>query len=232
MSEPLPVVLIPGLLLDWRLYAPQLPALWPQGVLLAHHAGEDSMAAIAHRILAAAPPRFALAGLSMGGYLAFEILRQAPQRVARVAFLDTTAQADTPEITAARRAQMQLAAGGGLAQVVEALIPRLIHPQHQGDAALTGLIRDMGRAVGVRGYLNQQAAIIGRPDSRALLGSIRCPALVVVGDHDQLTPPERAAEIAQGIPRARLVVIAGCGHLSTLECPEAVTSALRAWLAP
>ncbi|MBS0380740.1 MAG: alpha/beta fold hydrolase [Proteobacteria bacterium] len=230
MSEPLPVVLIPGLLLDWRLYTPQLPALWPHGVVLACHTGADTMAAIARRILATAPPRFALAGLSMGGYLAFEILRQAPERVARVAFLDTTAQPDSPEVSAGRRSQMQLAAAGGLVQVVAGLIPRLVHPRHRGNAALTGLIRDMGREVGVQGYLNQQAAIIGRPDSRPMLGRIRCPALVVVGDGDVLTPPDRAAEIANGIPGAQLVVVPGCGHLSTLECPEAVTSALRTWL--
>jgi pimeloyl-ACP methyl ester carboxylesterase len=232
VSESLPVVLIPGLLLSARLYSAQVEALWPQGtVILANHTRDDSMPALARRILAEVPPRFALVGLSMGGYISFEILRQAPERVARVALLDTMARPDTPEVSAARRAQMQLATSGPFAAVVSALIPRLVHRSRQDDPELTGLILRMGEEVGVAGYLRQQAANIARIDSRPTLKDIRCPALVLVGDSDQLTPPERAAEIANGIPGAELVVVPECGHLSTLERPTAVNAALHAWLA-
>jgi pimeloyl-ACP methyl ester carboxylesterase len=223
--------MIPGLLLTWQLYAPQLDELWPRGnVLLANHIGAPSMAAIARGILAQAPPRFALVGLSMGGYVSFEILRQAPERVARLALLDTTARADTEEASAARRTQMQLAESGRFADVVEALIPRLVHGARLSEAALIEPIRAMAHAVGAAGYLNQQRAIIGRPDSRPLLASIGCPTLILVGDSDLLTPPERAQEMAEGIRGARLVVVPDCGHLSTLERPVAVTGALQAWL--
>jgi len=231
VSESLPVVLIPGLLLTPQLYAPQLEALWAEApVLLANHTRADSMAELARGILAQAPPRFALVGLSMGGYIAFEILRQAPERVARLALLDTAARPDTPDITAGRRTNMQLAQSGRLAEVVDALIPRLVHPSRVTDAPLLDVIRRMGAQVGVAGYLRQQAAIIARPDSRPMLKDIRCPTLVLVGDADQLTPPERAQEIAAGVRGAELVIVPECGHLSTLERPELVTRALRSWL--
>lgn len=231
MSESLPVVLIPGLMLSWRMYAPQLEALWTGGaVTLANHTRDDSIGALARRILAEAPPRFALVGLSMGGYIAFEILRQAAERVVKVALLDTQARADTPEVSAARRVQMQQAAAGHFAEVIEVLIPRMLHPSRWNDLALTSQIRLMAAEVGPAAYSHQQTANIGRPDSLSTLAAIRCPTLVLVGDADQLTPPERAREIADGIDGAELVVVPECGHLSTLERPEAVTHALRAWL--
>jgi len=231
VSESLPVVLIPGLLLSARMYAQQVEVLWPKSaVMLANHTRDDSMAALARRVLAEAPARFALVGLSMGGYISFEILRQAPQRVARVALLDTMARPDTPDVSAARRVQMQLATRGPFASVVSGLIPRLVHHSRQEDPDLARLILRMGEEVGVAAYLRQQTANIGRIDSRPTLKDIRCPTLVLVGDSDQLTPPERAAEIADGIQGAELVVVPECGHLSTLERPAAVNAALRAWL--
>jgi pimeloyl-ACP methyl ester carboxylesterase len=231
VSESLPVVLIPGLLLSARLYAAQTEALWPQGtVMLANHTRDDSMPALARRILGEAPPRFSLVGLSMGGYISFEILRQAPERVARVALLDTTARADAPEASAARRVQMQLAKDGSFATVVSALVPRLVHRSRQDEPELVRQIQHMGEEVGVAGYLRQQTANIGRIDSRPALKDIRCPALILVGDSDQLTPPERAEEMANGIPGAELVVVPECGHLSTLERPAVVNAALAAWL--
>lgn len=128
MNEPLPVVLIPGLLCSARLYAAQIPALWSRGpVTIADHTRDETMTAIARRILAASPPRFALAGLSMGGYISFEILRQAPARVVKLALLDTTARADTPEAIAVRRAQIAQVAAGGLAEVADAQFMRLVH---------------------------------------------------------------------------------------------------------
>lgn len=213
------------------MYASQIEVLWPRGaVILANHTRDDSMPALARSILAQAPARFALVGLSMGGYISLEILRQAPERVARVALLDTMARPDTPEVSAARREQMQLATRAPFASVVRALIPRLVHRSRQDDTELTGLIVRMGEEVGVEAYLRQQTAIIGRIDSRPTLRDIRCPTLVLVGDSDQLTPPERASEIADGIPGAELVVVPECGHLSTLERAAAVNAALRSWL--
>jgi pimeloyl-ACP methyl ester carboxylesterase len=231
LNEPLPVVLIPGLLCSARLYAAQIPALWPCGpVTIADHTRDESMTAIARRILAAAPPRFALAGLSMGGYISFEILRQAPERVVKLALLDTTARADTPEAIAARGAQIAQVAAGGLAQVADAQFMRLVHPQRREDANLREINRLMAREVGAEGFVRQQTAIIGRVDSRSMLKDIRCPALVLVGEADSLTPPDRAAEMAHGISGARLLEVPECGHLSPLERPEVVTQALLEWL--
>jgi pimeloyl-ACP methyl ester carboxylesterase len=231
VSEPLPIVLIPGLLASPRMYAPQIPQLWRTGpVTIADHTRDESMSAIAQRILAAAPARFALVGLSMGGYIAFEMLRQAPQRIARVALLDTSARADLPEQSAMRRTQMTLASQGRLSEVLEQQFPRLVHPARRNDTALRELFSVMAQEVGVEAFIRQQTAIIGRSDSRPLLGSIRCPTLVLVGDADELTPPERAAEIAAGIAGSRLVTIRQSGHVTTLEQPDEVTRALREWL--
>ena len=231
MSESLPIVLIPGLLASPRMYAPQVPQLWRTGpVMIADHTRDDSMAGIARRILSAAPARFALVGLSMGGYIAFEILRQAPERIAKVALLDTSARADAPEQTAMRRAQMALAAQGQLAEVVEQQFPRLVHRARRADGALREVFTLMAEEVGAAGFIRQQTAISGRIDSRPTLGSIRCPTLVLVGEGDELTPPERAAEIAAGVPGARLTTVPQCGHMSTLEQPDEVTRALLEWL--
>jgi pimeloyl-ACP methyl ester carboxylesterase len=231
VSESLPVVLIPGLLGSPRLYAPQIPELWRRGaVMVADHARDDTMSAIARRILASAPPRFALAGLSMGGYVAFEIVRQASARVAKLALLDTSARADTPEAIAARHAQMALASSGRLGEVVEMQFERTVHPLHRDDPHLREANRLMAEDVGAEAFVRQQHAIIGRPDSRPTLAAIGCPTLVLVGEQDQLTPPERAIEMAQGIRGARLVTVPECAHLSPLERPREVTRALLDWL--
>ena len=231
-SESLPIVLLAGLNCSARLYAPQLTPLWQFGpVTVADHRRDDSMAAIARRILAASPPRFALAGLSMGGYIAFEIMRQAPGRVARLALLDTGARAEVPERTAVRKPLMDLARSGRFAEITDSQYPTLVHKSRHGDAALKAEVRAMNEETGPEAYLRQQQAIITRPDSRPGLGAIACPTLVLVGDADEATPPELAREMAAGIPGAKLVVVPECGHLSTLERPEAVNAALVAWLA-
>lgn len=227
----LPTVLVPGLLASPRLYAEQLPELWRIGpVTVAVHTRDDSMAAIARRILATAPARFALAGLSMGGYVCFEILRQAPDRVARLVLLDTSARPDMPEQSEQRRAQIGMARDGRLGEVADMLFPRLVHARRWGDESLRRTWRAMVQEVGAEGFVNQQTAIIGRPDSRPRLAAIRCPALVIVGDGDVLTPPERAEEIANGIPGSRLSVIRDSGHFSTLEQPVAVTRSMVEFL--
>lgn len=227
----LPTVLVPGLLCSPRLYAEQLPALWRSGpVTVASHRHDDSMAAIAGRILAAAPPRFALAGLSMGGYLAFEIMRQAPHRVERLALLNTSAHPDTAEASAGRREQIAMAEDGKLTEVVDLLAQRWLRAAVRGDQALLGVIRQMADETGPEAFARQQAAIMSRPDSRPGLTAIGCPTLVVAGTEDEVTVPGHGEEIASLIPRARLVMIPDCGHLSTLERPEAVTRALTDWL--
>jgi pimeloyl-ACP methyl ester carboxylesterase len=231
MPLPLPLVLVPGLLCSARLYAPQVADLWPFGpVIVADHRRDADMAAIATRILADAPPRFALAGLSMGGYIAFAMLRQAPERIARLALLDTSARPDTPEQKPAREKFIAMAEAGKLADVVELLTPRFLHPSRHKDEALKRVVRDMAADTGPEAFVRQEKAIMSRPDSRPLLASIRCPTLVLVGDGDELTPPELAREIAGGIAGARLVVVPDCGHLSTVERPEAVNAALTEWM--
>jgi pimeloyl-ACP methyl ester carboxylesterase len=231
VSESLPVVLIPGLLDSARLYAAQIPELWRHGpVMVADHTRDDSMSAIARRILANAPPRFALAGLSMGGYVCFEILRQAPQRVAKLGLLDTSARADTPEATAVRRTQMTQAANGRLREVVEMQFERMVHPLHREDPRLREINRLMGEDVGPEAFIRQQTAIIARPDSRPSLAAIACPTLVLVGEQDEITPRDRAVEMAHGIRGAQLVTVPECGHLSALERPREVARALLDWL--
>ncbi len=232
MTEPLPTLLVPGLLASARLYAPQLPALWQFGpVMVADHRRDDNIAAIARRILNHAPPRFSLVGLSMGGYIAFELLRQAPARIARVALLDTSARADAAEQTLRRAELIELARSGRFDEIADLAYPGLVHPDRLADQGLRATVRSMAQDTGAEAFIRQQTAIINRCDSRADLAAIGCPTLVLVGDADQLTPPERAREIAAGIRGARLIEVPASGHASTLEQPERVTAALVAWLA-
>jgi pimeloyl-ACP methyl ester carboxylesterase len=231
MSNPLPTVLVPGLNCSPRLYAEQIPALWRFGpVAIADHTRDDSMAAIGARILAAAPPRFALMGLSMGGYIAFEIVRQAPERVAKLALLDTGARTDTPEQTERRHRQIELARGGRFLEIPELMFPLLVHRKHQGSDELRAINRRMAEDTGADAFVRQQLAIMSRPDSRPGLAAIRAPTLVLVGEGDELTPPALAQEIAAGIPGARLVVVPDSGHLSTLEQPTDVNKTLVDWM--
>jgi pimeloyl-ACP methyl ester carboxylesterase len=230
---PLPIVLVAGLNCSARLYADQIPALWQFGpVIVADHRRDDSMTAMARRILAVAPPRFALAGLSMGGYVAFEIMRQAAGRVAKLALLDTGARAETPERTAQRQPLLELARGGRFAEILDSQYPLLVHRSRHGDAVLKATVRAMNEETGPEAYLRQQTAIMSRPDSRSGLAAITCPTLVLVGEADEPTPPELAREMAAGIPGSRLVIVPDCGHLSTIERPQAVTAALVEWMRP
>jgi pimeloyl-ACP methyl ester carboxylesterase len=229
--QSLPLVLMPGLTCTARLYEPQIAALWPFGpVMVADHRRDDDIAAIAARILTDAPPRFALAGLSMGGYIAFAMLRQAPERIAKLALLDTAARADTPEQTEGRKMQIAMAQSGRYGEIPGLAIPRYLNAKHQRDERLTAIVRQMIAETGPEAFVRQLQAIMSRPDSRPLLASIRCPTLVLVGDADVATPPELNKEIADGIPGAKLVVIPDSGHLATIEQPEAVNAALVEWL--
>jgi pimeloyl-ACP methyl ester carboxylesterase len=177
-----------------------------------------------------APPRFALAGLSFGGYIAFEIMRQAPERVVKLALLDTSARPDTAEQTATRKTWIAMAQSGRYGEIPNLSIARYLHRDRQNDPEMTAIVRQMIEETGAETFVRQLQAIMSRPDSRPLLPSIRCQTLVLVGDGDLGTPPELHQEIAAGIPGARLVIVPHCGHLSTMERPEAVNSALIEWL--
>jgi pimeloyl-ACP methyl ester carboxylesterase len=215
-----------------RLYAGQIPALWRFGpVLVVDHRRDDCMEAIARRVLETAPPRFALVGLSMGGYIALSLLRQAPERVAGLALLDSSARADRPEQTARRQELIALAEGGRLDELVDIHFPQFVHRDRLADSELKSIVRRMAEETGAEAYVRQQHAIMARADARDRLAEIRCPTLVLVGDGDELTPPKLSQEIAAAIAGSRLVVVPECGHLSTLERPEAVNAALADWMA-
>ena len=232
MSQSLPLVLVPGLLCSARLFTPQVEALWTQGpVTVADHRRDAEIGAVAQRILDGAPPRFALAGLSYGGYIAFAMLRLAPERIGKLALLDTSARPDTPEQSEGRVKFIAMAEAGKLDEVVATLTPRFVHSNRRNDAALMTTVRAMAADTGPEAFVRQQKAIMSRQDSRPLLSEIGCPTLVLVGDGDELTTPELAREIAGGIAGSRLVVVPNCGHLSTIERPEPVNAALAQWLA-
>jgi pimeloyl-ACP methyl ester carboxylesterase len=227
----MPTVLVPGLLCSPRFYAAALPALWRHGpVMVADHTRHDNIADIARALLAEAPPRFALAGHSMGGYIALEVMRQAPERVTRLALLDTAAPADTPEQTERRQGLIKLAKEGKFSTIPKVLFPLTVDKSAAGRTELLEVAQAMAEETGLEAFLRQQSAIIGRIDSRPHLAAIRCPTLVLVGDSDQLTPPERSRELAAGIAGSRLVTIERCGHMCALEHPERVTRELVAWL--
>jgi pimeloyl-ACP methyl ester carboxylesterase len=225
------LVLVPGLLCTEALWAPQMAALSDVAdMTVADHASHDTMDGIAAAILAKAPERFALAGLSMGGYVALAVTLKAPERVTRLALLDTGSRADTPERKEARLKRNELARQKGAVAVQDELMSVLIHPDRLSDKPLVDAVRQMAVDIGTDGLIRQHAALMGRPDSRPLLGQIRCPTLVLAGREDVLTPLELSQEIVAGIPGARLEIIPHCGHLSTMERPEAINKVLRAWL--
>ena len=170
MAQSLPLVLVPGLTCTARLYGPQVAALWPFGpVTVADHRRDGEIGAVAQRILDNAPPRFALAGLSYGGYIAFEMMRQAADRVVKLALLDTSARADTPEQTAGRNTQIAMAQGGRYGEIADLSIPRYLNAKHQRDERLTALVRDMVAQTGPEAFVLQLKAIMSRPDSRSML---------------------------------------------------------------
>lgn len=229
-----PLVLLPGLLCTEVLWHAQIDALNDIAeIAVADLTQDDTLGGIAARVLAGAPDRFALAGLSMGGYVAQEIMRQAPERVSRLALIDTTARLD--DDTQRRRrealiAQVRRSDPEKFQGVTRRLLPLLIHERRQNDPAFVDPIQAMAKSVGQAAYVRQQTAILGRPDSRPDLANIDCPTLVICGEDDILTPPEHAQEMASGIANARLVMIEDCGHLAPMEQPQAVNDAMRSWL--
>ena len=230
-SKALPVVLIPGMCATPRLFGEQISSVSRFGpIVVADHTRHDSIAAIAKHILDEAPPRFALVGMSMGGYVALEIMRHAPERISKLALLNTSARPDTAQQTEMRRAQIAKAEAGDFDEILEQMLPRLVHPTHGDDQRLRGIVRSMANDTGADAFVRQQLATISRPDSRGDLSAFSCPTLVLAGEADALIPPDESAELAAGIPRAHLTVVPGAGHLTTLEQPERVTEALQDWL--
>jgi pimeloyl-ACP methyl ester carboxylesterase len=190
----------------------------------------ETIAEIAAAILTTAPPRFALAGISMGGYISLEIMRQAPNRVTKLALLDTSARPDTPEQITQRRALIAQARTGNFEALLGQALSAILHPEHQNDLTLREINVRMGLTVGVDGFARQTEAVIARIDSRPSLPEISVPTLVLVGDRDPLSPPDLSEEMAAAIPNARLVVVKRCGHGATLEQPGAVNLALTEWI--
>lgn len=226
-----PLLLLPGLLCDARLWDHQSRYLSDIAEIhVADLTQDESIDAMAARVLAAAPARFALGALSMGGYVAFAVLRAAPERVTHLALLDTSAWPDQPEQATRRKILMQLAQRGQFKGVTPKLLPLLVHPDRVEEQPLAGEVMAMAERVGRDAFLRQQRAIMARPDARPQLGAIRAPTMVICGRQDGLTPLDRSREIAAGIPGARLAVIEECGHLSTMERPQAVTALMRLWL--
>ena len=225
-----PLVMVPGLRCDGFLYHPVILRLDSHiAPAVADVSLDDTIAGMAGRILAAAPPRFALAGLSMGGYVVLEIMRQAPERVTHLALLDPNARPDPDERKQARLAEMELVRQGKSALVSRMALPGLLAPTHL-DGPVADQVHDMAMRVGTDTYLRQQAAIMARIDSRPFLRDIGVPTLVGVGAEDKLIPLPLSEEMAGLIPSAELTIFPNAGHVPTLENPEAVAEAMNAWL--
>jgi len=225
------LLLLPGLLNDARLFQFQIEDLADIAQsTVADLTVADTIAELAAAALAHAPQKFALAGLSMGGYVALEIMRQAPKRVLGLALLDTSARPDTPEATANRQ-KLMTQAETNFQIVLDTLMPKLVHPSRMKYNSIVDTVYSMGHRVGKEAFLRQQRAIMRRIDSRPYLGKIvDCPTLILCGRDDVITPVEVHEEMAAAIPGSHLVVIDECAHLSTMGEPKPVSAAMRAWL--
>lgn len=231
MSAKVPLFLLPGLLCDDALWQHQSAHLQDLAeISVADFTTQTSLDAMARSVLDAAPARFSLAGLSMGGYVALEIMRLAGGRVERLALLDTAARDHDPGRMDQRRAMMAQTGRGRFKGITRRYLEAFVHPGRLEDEALTSAVMDMAGRVGLDAFLRQQQAVIDRQDAGPTLAAIACPTLVICGRQDGLTPLAASREIADGIAGARLVVIENCGHLSTMERPEAVTALLSYWL--
>lgn len=224
-----PLLLIPGILSDATAFAPQIEALADIAAPQVAASGADSIEAMAAEILDRAPDRFALCGHSMGGYVALAMLRQAPDRIERLALLSTSARPDTDEQKAARRGLMA-AAEDDFEAVIRRMMAAMLHPDRLTDVALLDQVHEMMRRSGLAAFLRQQTATMGRADSRDLLPRVAVPTLVLGGAEDKIVSPAFSQELAEQIPGAVAVRLAACGHIPTLEQADAVTSALRRWL--
>lgn len=227
------LVLLPGMMCDERLWAAQRGGLKDRcaSITVADITRADCICALAGAVLANAPARFALAGLSMGGIIALEIWRQAPERISRLALLDTTAGAETPQRRALRERMLGRVLAGELKQVLtEDLKPRYLARINRDNRGLLNEISAMALSLGDGVFARQSRALKHRPDSIATLATINVPTLILCGAEDALCPPEHHLLMARRIPNARLAVLDECGHLSAMEQPRRVTAKMRAWL--
>jgi len=226
-------LLLPGLACDDALWADQAAALRDAGfdpVISDAHTRHTTLPEMAQALLAAHSGRLVLVGASMGGMVALAMQRQAPERVAAMALLGTSARPDTPELVALRTQACAMFAAGRMDEVLRANVAFAFHPDNARDSQQVAAYLRMVRRAGAAQLIAQNQAVMARPDSRPLLAAVRCPVLVLCGEADQLTPPEHAREIAQGIPGAELHLLAGAGHMLTLEQPQPVAQHLVAWL--
>ena len=231
MTHESSLVLVPGLLCDEDLWFDQMKSLSNvTKISMADTLSDDSIIEMAARLLANAPAEFALAGLSMGGYIALEVMRQAPERVTRLALLSTNAEQDNAEKSRIRRGLIALAEKGKFKGVSPRLLPMLLHESRLNDAVLCDRVAKMAARVGKDCFVRQQKAIMSRSDSRKNLHSIKVPTMVVCGREDLLTNLRQHQDIAKAIPSAELHVLDLCGHLPTMERPQEVTSLFRSWL--
>jgi pimeloyl-ACP methyl ester carboxylesterase len=229
MAEPL--VFLPGMMCDARLFGPQIAELSADtAVMVAPITQGERVEEIASGLLDLLPRRFALAGLSMGGIVAMEILRRAPERVTRIALLDTNPLAETPQVAAAREPQIVAARTGRMLEVMrEEMKPNYLAPG-AGRPAVLDLVMDMADTLGPEVFIRQSRALQRRPDQQSTLRKCKIPALVLCGAHDVLCPVRRHEFMAELIPNAKLHIIEDAGHLPTLEQPDETTRALRAWM--
>ncbi len=228
MAEPL--LLLPGMMCDARLFAPQIAAFSGRRAVHVAPMLGDTIANIAGSVIANAPPRFALAGLSMGGIVAMEVLRQAPDMVSRLALLDTNPLAETPEAAAAREPQIARVRAGRLEDVMrEEMKPRYLAPGPRRLEVLN-TVMEMAMALGPEVFVSQSRALMRRPDAEETLRKADCPVLVLCGSHDTVCPVSRHEFMAGIIPNATLEIIEDAGHLPTLEEAEKTTAALDRWL--
>lgn len=216
---------------DERLYAHQIAALQAtHDCRVFVFRDHDSMAGMAQQVLASMPERFTLVGLSLGGYAAFEVIRRALPRLQRLVLIDTTAVADHPARRQGRLKDIATVQQGGIDALIPELPARWLLPAHVGNPPLVQLMASMARSVGAQGQFNQQTAMLGRPDSHADLARVRVPTLVMCGRQDPVTPLADHEAMVACVPGSRLTVIEDCGHLSTIEQPQAVTKELKQWL--
>lgn len=224
------LILIPGLGNDAAVWQPTMDELGDEvDCQVGDTLNDDTLEGMVRRILADAPDRFALAGVSMGGMVALEIMRTAPERVTRLALVDTNARPDTPEQTARRRAtNAAMLAADDLAALAGPGIAYMLHPATGADARAA--LMAMTLRVGASAYVRQNEAVIARADLRPVLGTIAIPTIIVVGREDLMTPLACSQEISDAIPNARLRIIPDCGHLPPIEQPQALAALLRDWL--
>ncbi len=228
----IPIVLVPGLLCTAEVFAPQIAALWTFGpVTVASTMGGKTVRDITAAILESAPPHFALAGFSMGGFVSFEIMRRAPERVKKLALLDTVANPFPADGIEGRREMVEQARTGDFTSLLSKMYSEMVHPSCKDDPKIREIGVRMGLTVGVDAFDRQTEALISRADSRDTLAEITVPTLVLVGDSDPLVSLDRSKEMAAGISGSKLVIVPECGHFSTLEQPGAVNRALIEWIA-